>query len=487
MELMQLRKEQMKTVILVLLILNCLQLTGQIWFNKKLWPSGYNFFNSVAGNPVVSAIIKSLPFARGGVLMSDIYANAVAPQKIVINGGNAREVYYPGQKQYGDASEVVGNVMTKLLETASPRSAEIPADDWHAYLKGKSIYVDYGFSMDWDSFANSFGYGAGAAFSGAGQVSDILITGDSVTKEGIVCLYDAAANTVTKYWVDYTGEALLKYIEAATFGKRQNRVFAFELNLDGASDSPGIKRSVLLNSLVLLLVKDDESANEIAVSNPLRNETAVFDRIVAALDYTPSSLRKSVTKEGIASYVENSATIRISPGGVIEYRAVEAGKGILLSGSGEPSQLVSSVIQVANAVWRAAGEDRAPEIRLASDLVAARDGVYHIRLNYNFAGTPVVTRIDGDEPINNAVYAYVQNGYLTSFKMVLRTFEALETTAPLMTAISAIDSLAARYGGGQDKMIVDDLFECYSSEGDSRGVMWGVKIAGSNDVVTVTE
>ena len=110
--------------------------------------------------------------------------------------------------------------------------------------------------------------------------------------------------------MDNSGEEILKYIESATFGKSLSRVFAFELRLDENPPNTSIQRPVLLDSFVLLPM-DNESIDRIAASNPLGSESYVFDKIVTAIGYTPSSLRKSVSADGTASYVENSATISI--------------------------------------------------------------------------------------------------------------------------------------------------------------------------------
>ncbi len=241
-------KERIKTIILTLLILNCLHLTGQIWFNKKLWPTGYNFFNSVTNNSVVSTILKKLPFAKSTFLSDSEYSDTIRPKKIVISSGNAREVYQYGQKQYDSVYGIAGGVITSLLQTPTPRSSVISTDEWHAFLKGKSIYIDYGFNMDAASLTSIFGLSVTPSFADGLSFSDIVITGDSVTKEGIVCMLDKSSNLITKYWVDYKGDELLKYISSTTFGRNQNKAFAFELNLDSSPADATIKRKILLDS-----------------------------------------------------------------------------------------------------------------------------------------------------------------------------------------------------------------------------------------------
>lgn len=480
------RKERIKSIILALLILNCLQLTGQIWFNQKLWSSGYNFFNSVSNIPVVKALVSHIPFLNNPSKADDTYANAIRPQKIVISSGKSREVYHPTQKSYDEAYEIVDSVITSLLQTQSPRSAVIKEDEWQSFLKGKSIYIDYGFNMDMNSLANSFSHPVGTSPLSGGNVSDIMITGDSITKEGIVCMLDKTNNTITKYWVDYKGDELLDYIKSITFGRNQNQDFAFEHGLDISPENALIKRDILLSSLVLL-PRDTDNMYKISVSNPLDNEGIAFDRIVSAFEYTPSSLRKSVTHDGVASYVENNATIRIDPNGLIEYNAVEAEKGILLqSVTAEPFTLVSKITQIANEVWNASGNDGMLDVRLVSDLVEPRDGEFIVKMNYFFMGTPVITQFDGNSPINNAIYAHVQNGYLKNFKMLMRSFEKVDEIVPTIPVIRALDSLTELFRSRNSTVLIDDIFKCYSSENNIDTVVWGAKIRGEENVVIIS-
>ena len=133
------RKERIKSVILVLLILNCLQFTGQMWFNEKLWPSGYNFFDYAKNAPIVSALFPSINDRGGTAVVMPVRA-----KKIVVNGGNAREVYLPGQRQYYTAYAAAEKVLKAMLKSA-PRSSPALPEDWEKHLTYKSIYLDFGF------------------------------------------------------------------------------------------------------------------------------------------------------------------------------------------------------------------------------------------------------------------------------------------------------------------------------------------------------
>ncbi|MCK9478312.1 MAG: hypothetical protein M0R40_02280 [Firmicutes bacterium] len=457
------RKEQIKSVVLVLLILNCVQLTGQIWFNKKLWPGGYNFF---AFN------------------FSSTAMNAVKPQRLVINGGNAREVYYPRQKQYNDIYKNVTNIIANFIDSDDLRGTAAVKDDWKTFLKDKSILLSYGHSMDSGSFTSSFNK-AVTGFPYVGVLSDVLITGDGVTNETIVCIFNSITETAVTYRLEGGGESFLKYIESATFGKNHNKSFAFELFWDLNRENTSIERSVLVDSFVLLPM-DNESVNLITAENPLENDFTIFDGIVSALGYTPSTLRKSVSEnDNVASYVENSATIKISPSGMIEYSAVDPQRGIpLQTGKADSLNVVNKVFEITEGIYRQIGIDDIPNIYISSDLIAQKGERFILKMNYSHNGKPIfVYSKDNLAPVD-AIHAEVEGGYLKSFKMFIRTFNEIDDVATTVPVITAFDELAKQIGKTR-KVLIEDVFKCYIIKDSLAEIAWGVKTDDVNDNIII--
>ena len=485
------RKEKIKSIILFILIINCLYLTGQIWFDKKLWPSGYNFFNSLTNVPIVSEFLKILPFANNGQQGDGSYEGITKPKKIIVSGGGAREVYYSNQKQYSDVITLTDKIKTNLFKATSPRFEAVTKEEWQGFLKGKSIYVDYGFKIDMGIMAQSFGSGTNTPFSQLGIVSGIVITADAVTNSVIVCARNSQTGNILKFWSDYKGDELTRYIEGLTFGKQQSQAFAFELNLDKATQGIDIKRKVFLEPLVLLPMNASDMP-KINIGNPLKKEgiavgQKLADNIVTAFGYAPSSLRKSIMQDGVVSYVENSATIKISPNGLVEYNAIKTDKGIRIENAKiEPNQIVNSIAKIARDVWKKVGVAQPPDMVLASDLTGQKGGVYIVEMNYTFEGIPVITRLSAAEPMYNGLYAEVQDGYIKRFRMVLRTFSGTGEKVESTPVLVAIDNLFKMYGQGNAETKINDIFQCYSSEGgDTSVAQWGVELSGNKGIIIV--
>ncbi|MDD3765940.1 MAG: hypothetical protein PHF89_01975 [Eubacteriales bacterium] len=481
-------KERIKSAILVLLVLNCLQLMGQIWFNnKKLWPSGYNFFNSIQNTKLTNALKSLFPLSDGKQIDKP-YLSTVRPSKIVLSSGNARDVYHPGEEKYDSAYLQVDRIFESLTSSQSVRTSTMSVSDFNTLLQGKSVYLSFGFSLDPSSLSEAFKKNFTSVLPGSFNVSDIIITGDTLTKESIVCMLDSSANSAVKFFVDYRGDEIIKYIDSSTFGKSQDKVFAFELKLDRPLKDAKIVQRILLDSRVLLSIEDEEFET-FEVLNPLESDTSSFDNIVSALGYTPSVLRKSVAQDGTASYVENSATIRISPAGVVEYSAVETEKGIpLQNGMYAPYLAVSQVTKIAEQIFSAAGVEHLTDLHLVSDLKASEDE-YIIKMNYTYGGLPVISQLNA-EGVKNALYAKVERGYITAFKLLIRTFGKPGENAVLGpcitggTKIGALDMLVQQIGR-EETLEIQEVFKCYNSQTDISSPVWGFKIKGMEDIVLI--
>lgn len=485
------RKEKIKSIILFILIINCLQLTGQIWFDKKLWPSGYNFFNSLTNVPIVSEFLKILPLGNAEEQGDNLYSNIIRPKKIIVSGGGAREVYYSNQKQYGDVISLTDKIKTSLFKATSPRLETATKEEWQGFLKGKSIYIDYGFDIDMGVMAQSYGVGANAPFSQLGTVSGLVITADTATNSVIVCAKDNVSGNISKFWSDFKGDELTKYIESLTFGKQQSQAFAFELNLDRAPQGIDVRRKVSFEPLVLLPMNASDMP-KINIANPLKKDGVgvgqkLADNIVAAFGYAPSSLRKSIMQDGVVSYVENSATIKIYPSGLVEYNAIKTDKGIRIENTKiDPNQIVNKIAKIARDVWKQAGVTQPPDMSLVSDLVEQKSGKYVVEMNYTIEGIPVITQFPATEPMNNALYAEVQDGYIKRFRIVLRTFFVTNEKVQNTPVLSAIDNLFKMYGQVNTETKINDIFQCYSSEvGDTSVAQWGVELSNDKSIIII--
>ena len=86
-------KERIKSFILILLIINSINLTGQMWFDTGFWTSG-EFFDSLREIPLIGSVINWIDVKEEETYNGQqLYDETMKPRRVVVNGGNAREVY----------------------------------------------------------------------------------------------------------------------------------------------------------------------------------------------------------------------------------------------------------------------------------------------------------------------------------------------------------------------------------------------------------
>lgn len=478
------KKEHIKSFILILLILNSLQLTLQLWFDSNLWPGG---FGSIANNSVIRTVF---PFIRGTDSDMDeekLYIKATQPRRVIVNGGGAREVYIFNSEEYTAALEMAVSIIDAMKETGVTVRT-VSYEDWKNLFKGKSLYIDYGFSFDSNSLNKLYGaVSSQGKFEQFTNSSGFIITPDTVTNICTITVLDETDNTVYEHRFSCDGTNLLKFIEDMTYGKQQNDTFAFEINLDTSSDeSENVERKVELSPLTLLLISADmTSEKNIVCESIFENawELEKFaERTLPVFGYNPSSLRKTVQSNGTIVYVENNATIKYYFDGTIEYSAVSKERGLKKSDTASDcNQAINDVLKVVKELWSESGMDgNSLNLHLDSSVIDSKTNRYTVKFNNIYNGIV----IDYDNVTPNAVYAEVEDGYITNFKIHLVNISESEETSRIMPVLEAIDKMYAGYG--DSKVIIDDVYKCYDIKRDRNvSAKWAFKIRGTDEILVI--
>lgn len=471
------KKERIKSVILCLLILNCIQLTGQIWLDKKLWPSGYNFFNSVANVPVLGNMAKMFNFNSGNLSGEVMYDVVVKPQKIVINSINGRDVYYDNEKAYGNLFDFTEGVIAALADTA-PDPKEITEEQYRGFLKGSSLYVDFGFGVNGSELFRIYGIPGKVDFDQFSSTEAVILTADAETEKVMVCVKDGKQEEALAYTVDFPYENFTGFLGSFKIREQQDYAFAFELDLE-----KDIPRGITLDPFVLLPAKES-TGGAITINNPLAENEAIAqlaDKIVPAFHYTPSSLRKAVNNDGVVNYVENNATVTVYPSGLVEYQAVVANRGMKLGDKLTAKEAVTEILDISRNIWKAGGGSGAVDLRLQSDLLDNRDGSYKIQMNYYINGLPVQMGFNGNTRVESALYAEIEEGYLKTFKIVLLDISTSEQSLSWTSAVEAIGLISGMDKQIQEGAVVSDVYACYYITKKMNVIpKWCVKLEGQD-------
>ncbi len=478
-------KERIKSFILILLILNSVYLTIQLWFDSKLMPDGNGFFYYIKNSSVADTVVSWFKKEDGLYSGEQLYIKTMNPRRTVVNGGGAREIYLKESDAYNQAVQYADAIFSDMKQASvSVRSVEY--DEWKNLFKAKSLYIDYGYLMDYSGINKLYGLSASAGkFRQASDFSGFLIVPDIVTNSCSVYTLNEKDNTVLEHSFMADTSSLTRFIEETTYKKQQNHAFAFEINLDVlTSTEEEVERKVAFSPLTLLTIPTEVEKNKVLQNNPVFENDEDFEffseRILNVFGYNASSLRKTVQSDGTIRFVENKATVSFYTDGTIEYSAVAKENGLKVSNEIPDSyQAVCDVLNVAETVWERSGlEEKNLDYQLVSDLVDSKDNKYTVKINNMFNGTA----INYSNITNSAISAQVEDGYITKLVMHLSNIGETEQAVETVPVLMAIDTVYANYG--DRGMIVDDVYKCYDFDKSGKGVAkWAFKVRDDENIL----
>ncbi|MBQ2754423.1 MAG: hypothetical protein IJF30_03070 [Clostridia bacterium] len=458
------KKETIKNIILTLLIVNCIQLTGQIWLNEKLWPEGYDFFEFTAQFPFLDGIMSVFKKVNGEGEISDA---TLSPNKVVINGGGARIISYDGTDTFTSALNLVVPCIKKIAAGENVATDNITVSQWQSMLRAKSIYINLGFETDGKNVGDIFGEPLGDLNKISGADSIIIYP-----ELMLNCTYVCFKSTDSDYGVRYTlrghSEQLTEFIKQHTEGQKNDHSFAFELRLDKDSQQEDWGQRLVTFDSDVLLSMDNLAVSDIEVKNVFHDTETLSkraDEILGAFGYKPSQIRKTVSQDGVVTYVENSATVKVSPDGMVEYTAIATDKGIKVADTkAQPSQIVNEVLEMAKKVISAADLEDTIVLKLRSPLNDTPVFSYTANFTRYFNGLPVIYNKNGATE-NYTLTAQFENGYIKSFKMMLQTLSVAEGKTAPKPVLDTINSFCETYNSN-DKITVENILKCYYVENE---------------------
>lgn len=477
------KKERIKTFVLVLLIANSLFLTGQIWFREELWSQDYNSF-------VTLSKIKNV-FSKIFTNDEEEHANIehfFYPRKIVLNDGNNRNVYHYGNSQFIDLNNEINTVFQLFLQNEQVKMQTSTEEEWLNILKGKSFYIDYGVSFNVNVLARFFGGKASDILFQISTIKEfILVPGDLVTNNIMFYIKDSKDNSIRKFLMNYDKSKLLNLIEQFVSKEQLNYTFSFEQKFDKMDpDKPVVLDPEILIPKEFYLPK----GVQIKSNNPLNMNNPIH--IVESFGYNPNTTRKYTEADNTVVYVENYSRLKIHPTGFIEYTATAENKGLLLPPatadgtknttdsqiSAKDSTVLSlyeslnRVISHINRVW-----NNNEYLFISSDVDenANKPGVYKFTFDYYYNGMPIIM----EEPLYHAVEVEVENGRLKSYKHYIREYEEYgEHDEEVIPMLLALDNIYKSLAPEQSNIKVDDVFLGFWEKGGNTVLKpkWGIRI-----------
>ncbi|MGE4284152.1 MAG: hypothetical protein AB7G87_10575 [Clostridia bacterium] len=480
------KRDKIKTLILVLLVANSLFLTSQIWFSKELWSQDYNFFANWRDNIVIDSIRQVMPWmAKEGQENIRLQDNSYMPQRIVVNYGNNRAIHVNGNNIYNDYLEEVSKMLEMLFKGEQElRYRQIESkDEWLDALKQKSIYIDLRAPYRTRHIGQFFGLKETPLSNHLKELKELIILPGEPTSGDIICyIKNNQDGSVFKYYLKYDKSNIHQLLQKYASSVSASYRFSFELGFDKKQNS-----KLQVDSFVLFPFSKQQ-ASALKGTNPIDMENDIKD-ILRVFKYSTNNLRKYTELDDTVVYVENDSTLKIHPNGLIEYDAIQEDKGLLLSRflSSEENALPPFRQSVGMAVNLMNSIQGADYIQLSSATEdSSKPGSYKFTFNYFYEGLPVRMKLDNIK-LNDAVSVEIINGRLKSYHHYVRSYQPVKNVGIDAPVPYVLDNIFKLINNSQNEIKITDLFLDYEEHGTEEILepQWGIKIEGNKNIFTM--
>lgn len=468
--------ERLKNIVLTLLLISSLVLTGQIWFNEKLWPEGYNFFVSVQASPIGQAFKWLAPAEQTQhnteqqlIYPHHLVAYTVRDFDHVSLELTAEHKYFPSVDQF------IRDAIRQAFAGDSKLMTKITENDWQKALFTRGLYVDYGESYVAATFADILGVSPAISFP-VKQVKDfIVVPGDNLSDNVVVFIKDDADASFYKIPTDTLKSDLETLLNNLAEDATPRNRFSFFIETD-------IQKGVEAVFDPYILLREEGSVLPvIRGSNPfmradgtLNLSSYAAERVLELFSINPRTARRYIGADESILYVQNQSTLKMNPLGTIEYTTVSDGRVFPLTDDFTQSTTaasLSAVMDIANGI-NSAGEQRTEGLDFYLSSLTENENGFVVTLDYLYQGIPVVFS-DALEN-SHAVYAEVENGYLKSYRHIVRTYQSVNSNAMVLDSVGAADEVFL------DNPIskIEDMFIGYADNGEDseKKPGWFVKL-----------
>lgn len=429
-------KERVKSIILVILVIFTLVLAERILVDKKLWPTGYNFF-SIGGN--------------SGKTTDSVSDNLLRPDRIIVNTGyqSSRFEYIQNSEDFDKIHSIASDILKTAFKASSKSISQVSADSWYSALTSKSIYLSYPGSFSAKNFAGLMSIeNTEATFD---NFSDIVIgeTGNVyVNDNGVFYKIEVSSSNIAPLIEEvlHKNENLQSVIN-----------YSFDLNFDKEF---GSQKTIL--SPMIPIYFDTVEAETVTSENPLFKDGEIDQKTVnsllSAFSVNPSSTWKYTEADGTVVFVENTGVLKISPNGILTFTATDMGLNLSLQFSANSYETASGVANFIDTVNTAIEQNT--EFILTSPLTEATTNQF--TFDYSVNGIPV-KYYDG-----NAVSVTVKDGYITEYSQILRRYNSHGYMSQLPMYFEALDLVIAEYQDSMNQINIKKMFPAYIDNGVGR-------------------
>ena len=467
-------KEKIKTILLTVLIISSVFFAMQIWTSEKLWPSGYDFF-SVFGE---SAIGRLLGINREentvNITVTGALDSVFAPGTVMLSYSNGNRITLDYTRK--ELKDITQSLNSAIVGCAGYEPVKITEAEWQSALQTGSIYADYTVPIGYSEIHRFLG--SVQPKTGAVKSFDKIIIAPVQTMSGIISVYLRDSETESFYKVssEFDSNIFTNILVKYSSLPMPDMSYAFEMGLDKKiTGEGGFHQKIIIDSYVLIPL------------NPLRmtvispNVTEIDEKginhLLACFEFNPKTSRRFTLTNDSIMYVNEKSTLSIRHDGYFEYSAADTKKGLKLSDSAELSDCAAGSAKLIDEILSEFYILPSTKLFISSPLVATGSNTHTFNFDY-LHETETISMPD------HAATAVVTDGYLTSLKAYIRSFETVsegEYTDPY----EVLDRLYTT--AGSEELVIDELYCGYTYNEDEMTLKWMAKVNGTNEVMILEQ
>ncbi len=477
-------KESLKNLVLVLLIMSSITLTWRIWFSEELWPNGYNSF-PYEENVFSSFGKRILSYFHSGTdeTLFD-YNQLFYPQQMRISNAGSRTLLLPDSPQFLSMNEEVKNALSGFMQDCT--IAQVTEDEMKKVYRASSLCVDYHNPFPLSLMAAHFGKALPANLDDLGEIRQLLFVLEDNPQRTILYLTDGEGN----YRLEKNGDGSALYKAASeTVGSGEelqvnHYPFSFESNFDKLSVATGRRLPIYPYTVIPLL---PTPIHEVQAQTLIRMEdsqtASLLNKLVQEFSINIGSSRRFTDSEGAYNYVENFATLKFNPAGLVEYTATNAEKGIdlgqnvyheydLLKNVGAFVNLVNSIVPSHN------------NTLVHHNLESLGKGKYRITFRCMAGGYPIEIRqlLTNGEKLEDFVEVIVEDNHVVSYRQMLVDFTVTDTVLGQVSAIEAMDGFYNRYQDTESGAEIEKFYPTYFYTDGAVVPQWTFRLSGNEKI-----
>ena len=448
-------RERIKSSAIIILIINLIFLTGQLWFDSST-TIGADTMRYIRTLPIVERIFPLQPE------YSISKENLSRPRKFLINDGSLWMAYYNTDIGFSPIEERTSEIIKGFLSGDITASKKIDNTTWEAGLESLSIYVEYPVSFDAKMFCLIMGVDEDRAPTEISSLHDLIILPSSEESSICILVRDSADNDFYAYILSDRYKLPASDLSVYTNNNDGYYEPAFSTGLHLGEES-----KVSLSPLVLF--SDSQPYTEVLLPHNLITESS-RNRLLENFSFNPLSVTPYEDSDGASNYIANYATAKLYGDSFFEYSSVSDDRGILLDESGDAYNVLNASIDFAEKTWGCVSSEPL-SILVTSDLSDYdSENAYTFKFDYYCNGRPVeivLDEIPGRQKMTSAIEMTVKGGRLISYRQYMRSYNNVSVHMLSDTFVTALDDFVKVLDKeAKESVTINDIYIGYLDRGE---------------------